>query len=181
MNPLLLPPKPPLSVVLVEPQIPQNTGNITRLCACTGAQLYLVGNLGFRLDDKFLDRAAMDYKAITQPIHLPTFEEAMAAIESHQQAQPVTLPGYTGSSAPTPYYLSSKATQSYTQITFSPPTVLVFGSEVTGLPEAFIKAHPHQALRIPMQAEARSLNLANSVAIVLYEVLRQWQLPEAQN
>jgi tRNA (cytidine/uridine-2'-O-)-methyltransferase len=146
----------PLCIVLVEPQIPQNTGNITRLCACMGASLFLVGQLGFHLSDKFLDRAAMDYKHQVKPVHVPTFEAVLEA-----------MPGYT------PFFLSSKATQNHWQQSYPPKTMLVFGSETKGLPEAFVKANAKQALRIPMQEGLRSLNLANSVSIVAYEALRQ--------
>lgn len=146
-------------VVLVEPDIPQNTGNITRLCACTGAGLYLVGQLGFRLSDRFLNRAAMDYRQQVQPVHLPTFSEVT---QRHPQAMP--------------FYLSSKGTRSLWDVTFPDDALLVFGSETTGLPEAFLAEQPpQQVLRIPMVAGARSLNLANAVAIVLYERLRQHQ------
>lgn len=147
---------PQLTIVLVEPQIPQNTGNITRFCACVGADLYLVGTLGFRLTDKYLDRAAMDYRAMVDPKHVDTFDAVLAE-----------KPGYI------PYFLSSKAKQAHWDITYPEKTILVFGSETTGLPEAFLEANQSRALRIPMQADARSLNLSNSVAIVGYEVLRQ--------
>ena len=152
----LLPEIGNLTIVLIEPQIPQNTGNITRLCACIGADLYLVGTLGFRLSDKFLDRAAMDYRQMVEPKHVATFEEVL-----------------TERPAFTPYFLTSKAAQAHWDITYPNKTMLVFGSETTGLPERFIAANLDKALRIPMQSEARSLNLGNSVAIVSYEVLRQ--------
>lgn len=148
--------KPALTVVLVEPQIPQNTGTITRLCACVGADLFLVGHLGFRLSDKYLDRAAMDYRELVEPQHVWRFEEVLEA-----------KPDYT------PYFLSSKAKQNHWQVTYPDKCMLVFGSETTGLPEAFLAERWEQSLRIPMQAEARSLNLASAVSIVVYEALRQ--------
>ncbi len=147
--------RPPV-VVLVEPEIPQNTGNIVRLCACTGAKLYLVGKLGFRLDDKFLDRAAMDYRQQVEPRHVWQFETVVQENE-----------GYT------PYFLSSKATQSHWQVSIPPASLLVFGSETKGLPAEFLAAHAHQAVRLPMVEGARSLNLSNSVTVVLYDLLRQ--------
>ena len=143
-------------VVLVEPQIPQNTGNITRLCACTGAQLTLVGQLGFRLDDKLLSRSAMDYKQTVQPAHVWDFD---ALLKEHPKA--------------TPFYLTTKATQTLWEADFPEDTLLVFGSETTGLPEAFLAEHESQAVRIPMLPEQRSLNLSNAVSIVLYEAMRQ--------
>jgi tRNA (cytidine/uridine-2'-O-)-methyltransferase len=157
MHVTLSPLNQPPVVVLVEPEIPQNTGNITRLCACTGAKLYLVGKLGFRLDDKFLDRAAMDYRQHVEPRHVWSFDEVLAA-----------EPGYT------PWFLSSKAQRGLWDVTFPPASMLVFGSETKGLPPEFVAAHPSQALRLPMVNGARSLNLSNAVAIVLYEALRQY-------
>jgi len=147
--------RPPI-VVLVEPEIPQNTGNIVRLCACTGAKLYLVGKLGFRLDDKFLDRAAMDYRQQVEPRHVWQFETVLKENE-----------GYT------PFFLSSKAKQSHWEMIIPPASLLVFGSETKGLPADFIAAHAHQAVRLPMVEDARSLNLSNTVAVVVYDVLRQ--------
>lgn len=150
--------KSELAVVLVEPRIPQNTGNITRLCACTGASLYLVGSLGFRLNAKGVDRAGMDYLDQLTPIHVPDFEAVLA---EH--------PGWT------PYFLSTKAQRGLYEIAFQPKSLLVFGSESHGLPEWLIAQHPETSLRIPMREETRSLNLANAVSIVLYEALRQLQ------
>jgi tRNA (cytidine/uridine-2'-O-)-methyltransferase len=159
-----LTPADSLGVVLIEPQIPQNTGNITRLCACTGANLLLVGQLGFRLNDKFLDRAAMDYRAAAEPVHVPTYEAVQAKYPGHQA-----------------FYLSSKASRPYWEVDFPEECLLVFGSETTGLPEAFLEgqAEAGQAIRIPMIEGARSHNLSNSVALVLYEVLRQRQVKKA--
>ncbi|MBX2861814.1 MAG: tRNA (cytidine(34)-2'-O)-methyltransferase [Vampirovibrio sp.] len=146
----------PLSIVLVEPRIPQNTGNISRLCACTGVDLFLVGDLGFRLSDKLLKRSGMDYMDRVTPIHLQSFE---ALTEEKPGWQPV--------------YLSTKATQSHWEYTYQPNSLLVFGSETQGLPEWVITENPGHSVRIPMAEGARSLNLASSTAIVLYEALRQ--------
>jgi tRNA (cytidine/uridine-2'-O-)-methyltransferase len=145
-----------LTVVLVEPRIPQNTGNIGRLCVCAGADLYLVGSLGFRLNAKQVDRAGMDYLDHLQMKHVPDFESVLSE-----------KPGYT------PYYLSSKAKQGLYDVTFPPNSILVFGSETHGLPQAWLDANPETCLRIPMSPQGRSLNLANSVSIVLYEAIRQ--------
>lgn len=145
-----------IAVVLIEPRIPQNTGNIARLCKCAGAELYLIGDLGFRLGDKYLERAGMDYLKGIELEHLPTYE---ALLEKK--------PGWT------PYFLSTKATKVHTQAAFKPKSLLVFGREDRGLPEWLIKDQVESSLRIPMIDGPRSLNLSNSVSIVLYEALRQ--------
>ncbi len=155
----MLPQTSPLAVVLIEPRIPQNTGNIARLCVCAGVELFLVGELGFRLSDKFLERAGMDYLEHLHIQHRPSFT---ALLEEK--------PGWTA------VYTSSKATRSHTQVTYPPNTLLVFGREDKGLPESFVKANPDTTVRIPMAPQGRSLNLSNSVAIVLYEALRQLSL-----
>ena len=149
---------PDIVIALVEPQIPSNTGNITRLCACTGTPLYLIGQLGFRLDDKFLDRAAMDYKEMVEPIHLWSFQELRDKYPEH-----------------TPFFLSSKAQQSHFDVRYPEKSLLVFGSETKGLPAAFVQSNLDQAVRIPMVEGRRSLNLSNAVSIVLYEAIRQHQ------
>ncbi|HEY9746953.1 MAG TPA: tRNA (cytidine(34)-2'-O)-methyltransferase [Oculatellaceae cyanobacterium] len=147
---------PQVAIVLVEPRIPQNTGNIARLCACTGAELYLVGSLGFRLGDKYLARAGMDYLDNVPIHHLPDFKDVLAE-----------KPGWT------PYFLSTKAKKSYMDVAFPEKSLLVFGSESHGLPAWLIEENPETSIRIPMRENARSLNLANSVSIVLYELIRQ--------
>ena len=153
---LLLNENPGLAVVLVEPRIPQNTGNIARLCACTGADLYLVGSLGFKIGDKYLERAGMDYLDDIPIHHVPDFKDVMAE-----------KPGWV------PYFLSTKAKNSYTDIAYPQNALLIFGSESHGLPAWVIEENPETSIRIPMRPDARSLNLANSVAIVLYEAIRQ--------
>jgi tRNA (cytidine/uridine-2'-O-)-methyltransferase len=153
---IVLPETAPLAIVLIEPQIPQNTGNIARLCCCTGVELFLVGSLGFHRGDKFLKRAGMDYldQAVIQ--YAPDFETVLAQ-----------KPGWSC------VYLTSKATQSIWEAKLTPNTLLVLGSETTGLPESFIAANQQHCYRIPMVETVRSLNLASSTAIVLYEALRQ--------
>jgi tRNA (cytidine/uridine-2'-O-)-methyltransferase len=155
-TPLSFEANPKITVVLVEPRIPQNTGNIARLCACTGADLYLVGSLGFRLNDKYLERAGMDYLDDIPIQHVPDFKDVQAA-----------KPGWT------PYFVSTKARQNYSDIEYPLNTLLVFGSESHGLPAWLIEEHPENSIRIPMRPDSRSLNLSNSVAIVLYEAVRQ--------
>jgi tRNA (cytidine/uridine-2'-O-)-methyltransferase len=153
---LFLKETPEIAVVLVEPRIPQNTGNIARLCACTGADLFLVGSLGFKIGDKYLERAGMDYMDDIPIHHVPDFKDVKAA-----------RPGWT------PYFLSTKAKRNYTDIVYPKKALLVFGSESHGLPAWVMEDHPETSIRIPMRENTRSLNLANSVAIVLYEAIRQ--------
>lgn len=149
-----------ICVVLVEPRIPQNVGTIARLCVCTGAELYLVGSLGFRMGDKFLARAGMDYVDQIKIHHVLDFNEVLEA-----------KPGYT------PYYFSTKTTQHFTDVTYPEKVMLVFGSESHGLPEWVLAENPETTVRIPMIAspEARSLNISTSVGIAVYEVCRQLQ------
>lgn len=149
---------PGIAVALVEPRIPQNTGNIARLCACTGSELYLVGSLGFKIGDKYLERAGMDYIDDVELKQVPDFPDLKAALPEH-----------------VPYFVSTKAKVNYTDITYPEKALLVFGSETHGLPAWLIEEHPDTSIRIPMVPDARSLNLANSVSIVLYEVIRQRQ------
>jgi tRNA (cytidine/uridine-2'-O-)-methyltransferase len=142
--------------VLVEPRIPQNTGNIARLCACTGADLFLIGDLGFQLEDKFLRRSALDYGERVTPIHLPDWEALLAA-----------RPGWT------PIFVETGAKNTHLAFQYPSPCLLVFGSETMGLPAWVLEDHPEQCVRIPMRAGNRSLNLSNAVSIVLYEAIRQ--------
>lgn len=149
--------KSPFHIVLIEPEIPPNTGNIGRLCAATGAHLHLVGKLGFSLSDKHLKRAGLDYWP----------EVKLHRWESLQQLQQEYPQGCF-------WYTSKKATQSYTSANFNPGDFLVFGKETLGLPEELLATESKQAILIPIFSPAvRSLNLANSAAIILYEALRQ--------
>ncbi len=144
------------NIVLFEPEIPQNTGNIVRLCACTGAHLFLVGKLGFSLSDKYLKRAGLDYwdsACVTQ-------------YETLEQLQN----DYPDSNF---YYLTTKTTQKYTDKKFESGDFFVFGPETRGLPEQLLKQNSDTAVTIPMIDGQRSLNLSNSVAIVIYEAIRQ--------
>jgi tRNA (cytidine/uridine-2'-O-)-methyltransferase len=144
-------------VVLVEPEIPPNTGNIGRLCVAAGSTLHLIHPLGFQINDRELKRAGLDYWP-----HLKLREwldwDAFAA----------ALPA-----PPRCFLLSTKATRSYVTQRFNPGDFLVFGRETRGLPASLLATHAEQALTIPMAPEARSLNLATAVGIVLYEALRQ--------
>lgn len=143
-------------IVLVEPDIPQNTGNIARLCACTGAELYLVGKLGFQITDKHVKRAGLDYWGDVK------IEQVASLTELHKRFKNSKF-----------YYLSTKAKRKYTDIQYFPGDFLVFGSETRGLPEEIIENNPDTCLKIPMKENQRSLNLSNCAAIVLYEAIRQ--------
>lgn len=147
-----------VNIVLVEPEIPPNTGNIARLCAATGSTLHLIEPLGFEIDDKRLARAGMDYWKLVTWKRWSTWNE----FQTHLA---------TGSRL---WFVEQGAPRRYTQAEFAPDDYLVFGRETAGLPLALLQAHSEQWLDIPMaNPEARSLNLSNCVAIVLFEALRQ--------
>ena len=149
-----------LNIVLVHPEIPQNTGNIARTCAATGAMLHLIEPLGFSLADKYLKRAGLDYWNLMSYQCWPSLEAFLAA---HPQARF--------------HFASTKAPHSYHQASYQDGDFLVFGCETRGLPENLLARVYDRCIRIPMRPEARSLNLSNSVAIVLYEALRQSGFP----
>lgn len=144
-------------IVLVEPEIPPNTGNIARLCGATGTTLHLVGKLGFSIDDKQLRRAGLDYWEAVDVRRWNSLDEL-------QQEFPEGRFWYT----------SKKADKSYTQASYKPGDFLVFGKETLGLPEELLQNNSEQAIRIPIQSPVvRSLNLSTAAGIVLYEALRQ--------
>ena len=143
-----------INIVLYEPEIPQNTGNIARLCACTGASLYLVGKLGFALTDKYTKRAGLDYWESVDLHKINSMEELFNLFPNAKF-----------------YYLTTKTDRSYTDIEFKEGDFIVFGPESRGLPAEYVTADT--ALTIPMKEGQRSLNLSNSVAIVAYEMIRQ--------
>ena len=145
-----------MKIVLYNPEIPQNTGNIARTCAATGTDLYLIQPLGFRLEDKYLKRAGLDYFSLVNIRVMPSFERFM------EEFPDANYP-----------FATTKAPRSYAEVRYGPEDVLVFGRETKGLPESLLSRVYDRCIRIPMRAEARSLNLSNSVAIVLYEALRQ--------
>lgn len=150
-----------MNVVLVEPEIPPNTGNIARLCAATGATLHLVGPLGFRLDDKTLKRAGMDY---WQHVRWREWKSLAQLETTAREEHPRTAF----------YYVTTRSRRPYTQVGYQPGDYLVFGRETAGLPQPLLDAHPDRTVTIPMfNPAARSLNLATAAAIVLYEALRQ--------
>lgn len=143
-----------INVVLFEPEIPQNTGNIARLCACTGASLYLVGKLGFSLSSKYTKRAGLDY---WDSVDLHKVESMDNLFEMFPDGKF--------------YYLTTKSKKNYTDIEFSDGDFLVFGPETRGLPQEYVTKDT--AITLPMKEGQRSLNLSNSVAITVYEVIRQ--------
>lgn len=144
-----------INIVLYEPEIPQNTGNIARLCVCTGASLYLVGKLGFALTDKYTKRAGMDYWQNVDLHRINSMDELFELFPDGKF-----------------YYLTTKSKKKYTDIKFEDEVFLVFGPESRGLPQEYVTRD--SAITIPMVEGQRSLNLSNSVAIVTYEVIRQW-------
>ncbi len=150
-----------LNVVLVEPQIPQNTGNISRTCAVTGARLHLVRPLGFEITDKHLKRAGLDYWNELDITYYDGFADFCNKNHSGNF-----------------FYFTTKGRRVHSDITYPDNSYLIFGREDAGLPEKLLYENPEQCLRIPMRPKLRSLNLSNSVAIAVYEVLRQWNYPE---
>lgn len=149
-----------LHVVLVNPEIPQNTGNIARTCAATGAMLHLIEPLGFSLEDKYLKRAGLDYWGLMNYRVYPDMEAFLQAWPDARM-----------------HFASTKAPRGYHQAAYCDGDFLVFGCETRGLPENLLEKVYDRCVRIPMRQEARSLNLSNSVAIMVYEALRQMDFP----
>lgn len=143
-------------IVLVEPEIPQNTGNIARTCAVTGAVLHLVEPLGFSLDDKQLKRAGLDYWHLLDVRRYESLDDFFARNPDGRY-----------------FYLTTKAQHCYCDAAFQDGDYLLFGKETRGLPETLLTAHPERCIRIPMREGARSMNLSNSVAVTVFEALRQ--------
>jgi tRNA (cytidine/uridine-2'-O-)-methyltransferase len=153
----------PFHVVLVEPEIPPNTGNVARLCAATRAPLHLVGKLGFRIDEHAVRRAGLDYWHLVDVKTHQTLTDAEAAIDAERPFGRI----------PRRYFFSGHATRSYLDVKFELGDVLIFGKESVGLPEQLLHERADEVVGIPMSGLVRSHNLANSVAIALYEALRQ--------
>ena len=143
-------------IVLHEPEIPANTGNIGRTCKAAGARLHLIGPLGFRLDEKSLKRAGMDY---WNELDVRTYIDYKDFIDQNPGARI--------------YMATTKALRAYTDVQYEPDCFLMFGKESAGIPEEILVEHRDDCVRIPMLEDSRSLNLGNAVAIVLYEALRQ--------
>ena len=150
----------PLNIVLLEPEIPANTGNIGRSCVATGSRLHLIKPLGFSLEEKHLKRAGLDY---WPRLDVTVYESFPDVLEKNPGARL--------------HLLTTKARRNYAEAAYQPEDFLVFGRESAGIPEEILVAHAENCLRIPMVPDNRSLNLSNSVAIVLYEALRQLDFP----
>ncbi len=150
-----------LNIVMVEPEIPANTGNVARTCAATGARLHLVKPLGFSVSDKHLKRAGLDYWNLLDITYYENLDDFFEKTKGGKY-----------------YYFSTKALNRHTDAEYEDNCYLVFGKETRGLPESLLVKNKENMVRIPMIEEARSLNLSNSVAIAAYEVLRQWDYPE---
>ena len=150
-----------LNIALIEPEIPQNTGNIARTCAATGARLHLVEPMGFKITDKQVKRAGLDY---WDKLDITYYNDIDEFFERNKGA------GF--------FYFTTKAEQAHSDIQYPNNCFLVFGKETKGLPEELLKANHDRCVRLPMRGIIRSLNLANSVCAGAYEVLRQWDYPE---
>lgn len=152
-----------INIVMVEPEIPQNTGNVARTCAATGALLHLVGPMGFTIDDRKLKRAGLDYWHYLDITYYENLESFFAQNDGHF------------------FYFTTKGRKAHSEVSYPDNCFLLFGKETKGLPEELLIKNPERCVRIPMAGEIRSLNLSNSVAIGVYEVLRQWNYPELEN
>lgn len=150
-----------LNVALIEPEIPQNTGNIARTCAATGARLHLVGPMGFQITDKQVRRAGLDY---WDKLDITYYDSTEEFFEKNRGAAF--------------FYFTTKAEQTHSDVCYPNGAFLVFGKETKGLPEELLKENHDKCVRLPMRGIIRSLNLSNSVAVGVYEVLRQWDYPE---
>ena len=155
---------PTLNIVMVEPEIPQNTGNVARTCAATGARLHLVGPMGFKIDDKKLKRAGLDYWHLLDISYYDNLTDFFNRNPDNGKF----------------FYFSTKARHIHSDIEYPDNCFLFFGKETAGLPEELLHDNPNTCVRIPMinHSDARSLNLSNSVAVGVYEVLRQWNYPD---
>lgn len=152
-----------INIVMVEPEIPQNTGNVARTCAATGARLHLVGPMGFTPDDKKLKRAGLDYWKYLDITYYDSLEDFFSKNKGEF------------------FFFTTKGRYAHSQISYPDNCYLFFGKETKGLPEELLIKHPKRCVRIPMAGNIRSLNLSNSVAVAVYEVLRQWDYPQLEN
>ena len=152
-----------INIVMVEPEIPQNTGNIARTCAATGARLHIVKPMGFNIDDKRLKRAGLDYWHYLDITYYENLEDFLSKNEGAF------------------FYFTTKGRKAHSDVSYPDNCYLLFGKETKGLPEELLIKNPERCVRIPMQGEIRSLNLSNSVAIAVYEALRQWNYPTLEN
>lgn len=153
-----------LNIVMVEPEIAGNTGNVARTCAATGARLHLVRPLGFEIDDKKLKRAGLDYWNLLDITYYDSLDDFFSKNCDGEF-----------------FYFTTKALNTHSDVSYPDNAYIVFGKETKGLPEELLIKNRENCVRIPMVSEARSLNLSNAIAIATYEVLRQWNYPELQN
>lgn len=153
--------KKTLNIVLFEPEIPQNTGNIARTCAATGARLHLVRPFGFEITDRNLKRAGLDYWYLVDITYYDSIDDFFEKTAGSEY-----------------FFFSTKARKTHSEVSYPDGAYIIFGKETRGIPEHVLMRYPDRCVRIPMIDEARSLNLANSVAVGCYEVLRQWNYPE---
>lgn len=154
---------PKINIVMVEPEIPQNTGNVARTCAATGARLHIVKPMGFTIDDKKLKRAGLDYWHYLDITYYDGLEDFFSKNDGAF------------------FYFTTKGRKTHSDVSYPDNCYLLFGKETKGLPEELLIKNPERCVRIPMQGEIRSLNLSNSVAIAVYETLRQWNYPQLSN
>ncbi|HIT86265.1 MAG TPA: tRNA (uridine(34)/cytosine(34)/5-carboxymethylaminomethyluridine(34)-2'-O)-methyltransferase TrmL [Candidatus Coprocola pullicola] len=145
-----------MNIVLLEPEIPQNAGNIARTCAATGSRLHMIKPFGFSVEDKYLKRAGLDYWKLLDIDYYENFEDFLQKNEN-----------------PTIFMATTKSKKVYTQVQYQQDSYIMFGKESAGIAEEILLKYPQTAVRIPMLEQARSLNLSNAVAVVLYEALRQ--------
>lgn len=154
---------PTLNIVLVEPEIPQNAGNIARTCAATGTRLHIIKPMGFTVDDKKLKRAGLDYWYLLDITYYENLED------------------FYSKNSGAYYYFTTKALKTHSDVAYPDNSYLFFGKETKGLPEELLLKNKENCVRLPMVGQARSLNLSNSVCVGVYEVLRQWGYPELEN
>lgn len=154
---------PKLNIVMVEPEIAGNTGNVARTCAATGARLHLIRPFGFEIDDKKLKRAGLDYWELLDITYYDSLDDFFEKNNGEY------------------FFFTTKALHTHSDVSYPDNAYLFFGKETKGLPEELLLENRDSCVRIPMISDARSLNLSNAVAIATYEVLRQWNYPELQN
>ncbi len=162
-----------INIVLLEPEIPYNTGNIGRTCVITGARLHLIRPFGFRINDKMLKRAGLDYWDKLDVVEHDNIEAFYEYVSNESRNSEKNTPQI--------YYATTKAKHRYTDVSFQDGDYIMFGRESAGIPEEVLVQHPEECIRIPMKKEERSLNLSNSAAIILYEALRQLDFPELED
>ena len=155
-----------LNIVLVEPEIPQNTGNIARTCAATGTRLHIIKPMGFAIDDKKLKRAGLDYWHYLDLTYYENLDDFFNKTDDGSAQY---------------FYFTTKGRNTHSSVEYKDSCYLLFGKETKGLPEDLLYKNPERCVRLPMAGEIRSLNLSNAVAIGVYEVLRQWDYPSLEN